>query len=92
MARGWIVGPEEFMPDIVAVSLANVVVPVGIAQDAVATALGTPTRRSADISQSSRRGIPDRPLTIGPTPNIRQRPLPRIQFLIEWLHGARRFP
>jgi N-succinyldiaminopimelate aminotransferase len=36
---GWIVGPEEFMPDIVAVSLANVVVPVGIAQDAVATAL-----------------------------------------------------
>jgi aspartate/methionine/tyrosine aminotransferase len=37
---GWIVGPEDFMPDIVAVSLANVVVPVGIAQDAVATALG----------------------------------------------------
>lgn len=36
---GWIVGPESFMPDIVAVSLANVVVPVGIAQDAVATAL-----------------------------------------------------
>src|SRR5476651_575514 len=36
---GWIVGPEELMPDIVAVSLANVAVPVGIAQDAVATAL-----------------------------------------------------
>ena len=36
---GWIVGPEAFMPDIAAVSLANVVVPVGIAQDAVATAL-----------------------------------------------------
>ena len=36
---GWVVGPEELMPDIVAVSLANVVVPVGIAQDAVATAL-----------------------------------------------------
>jgi aspartate/methionine/tyrosine aminotransferase len=36
---GWIVGPEDLMPDIVAVSLANVVVPVGIAQDAVATAL-----------------------------------------------------
>jgi aspartate/methionine/tyrosine aminotransferase len=36
---GWIVGPETFIPDIVAVSLANVVVPVGIAQDAVATAL-----------------------------------------------------
>jgi N-succinyldiaminopimelate aminotransferase len=36
---GWIVAPEELMPDIIAVSLANVVVPVGIAQDAVATAL-----------------------------------------------------
>ncbi len=36
---GWIVAPEEFMPDLVAVSLANVVVPVGIAQDAVAVAL-----------------------------------------------------
>jgi len=36
---GWIVAPEHLMPDLVAVSLANVVVPVGIAQDAVATAL-----------------------------------------------------
>lgn len=36
---GWIVAPEDLIPDIVAVSLANVVVPVGIAQDAVATAL-----------------------------------------------------
>ncbi len=36
---GWVVAPEAFMPDLVAVSLANVVVPVGIAQDAVATAL-----------------------------------------------------
>ena len=36
---GWIVGPHAFIPDIVAVSLANVVAPVGIAQDAVATAL-----------------------------------------------------
>ena len=36
---GWVVGPEDLMPDVVAVSLANVVVPVGIAQDAVATAL-----------------------------------------------------
>ncbi|MBA2676703.1 pyridoxal phosphate-dependent aminotransferase [Ramlibacter sp.] len=36
---GWIVAPEAFMPDIVAVSLANVVVPVGIAQDAAAIAL-----------------------------------------------------
>ena len=36
---GWIVAPERFMPDVTAVSLANVVVPVGIAQDAVAVAL-----------------------------------------------------
>jgi N-succinyldiaminopimelate aminotransferase len=36
---GWIVAPERFMPDLAAVSLANVVVPVGIAQDAVAIAL-----------------------------------------------------
>jgi aspartate/methionine/tyrosine aminotransferase len=36
---GWIVAPESFMPDLVAVSLANVVVPVGIAQDAAAIAL-----------------------------------------------------
>jgi aspartate/methionine/tyrosine aminotransferase len=36
---GWIVAPQAYVPDLVAVSLANVVVPVGIAQDAVATAL-----------------------------------------------------
>jgi N-succinyldiaminopimelate aminotransferase len=36
---GWIVAPEAFMPDLTAVSLGNVVVPVGIAQDAVAVAL-----------------------------------------------------
>jgi N-succinyldiaminopimelate aminotransferase len=36
---GWIVAPESFIPDLVAVSLANVVVPVGIAEDAVAIAL-----------------------------------------------------
>jgi len=36
---GWVVAPEAFIPDLVAVSLANVVVPVGIAQDAVAIAL-----------------------------------------------------
>jgi N-succinyldiaminopimelate aminotransferase len=42
---GWIVAPESFMPDLVAVSLANVVVPVGIAQDAAALALG----RSVDL-------------------------------------------
>jgi aspartate/methionine/tyrosine aminotransferase len=37
---GWIVAPEAYIPDLVAVSLANVVVPVGIAQDAAAIALG----------------------------------------------------
>ena len=36
---GWIVAPDHFMPDLVAVSLANCVVPVGIGQDAVAIAL-----------------------------------------------------
>jgi N-succinyldiaminopimelate aminotransferase len=36
---GWIVAPAHLMPDLVAVSLANVVVPVGIAQNAAAAAL-----------------------------------------------------
>jgi aspartate/methionine/tyrosine aminotransferase len=36
---GWVVAPEEYLPDITAVALANVVVPVGIAQEAVAVAL-----------------------------------------------------
>jgi aspartate/methionine/tyrosine aminotransferase len=36
---GWTVAPRWLMPDLVAVSLANVVVPVGIAQDAAAVAL-----------------------------------------------------
>jgi N-succinyldiaminopimelate aminotransferase len=36
---GWIVAPDHLMPDLVAVSLANCVVPVGIGQDAVAIAL-----------------------------------------------------
>jgi N-succinyldiaminopimelate aminotransferase len=36
---GWIVAPETLMPDLAAVSLANVVVPVGIAQAAVADTL-----------------------------------------------------
>lgn len=36
---GWIVGPARLIPDITAVLLANVIVPVGIAQDAVAIAL-----------------------------------------------------
>lgn len=36
---GWVVGLEDLIGDIAAVSMANVVVPVGIAQDAVAIAL-----------------------------------------------------
>lgn len=36
---GWIVAPKSYMPDLGAVSIANVVVPVGIAQDATAQAL-----------------------------------------------------
>ncbi len=44
---GWTVAPESYMPDLVAVSLANVVVPVGIAQDAVATALAQSPRTLA---------------------------------------------
>jgi len=36
---GWIVAPKALIPDLTAVSLANVVVPVGIAQDATAMAL-----------------------------------------------------
>lgn len=41
---GWIVAPERFMPDLIAVSLANVVVPVGIAQGAAAEGLNTSKR------------------------------------------------
>ena len=36
---GWIVAPETLMPDLALVSMANVVTPVGIAQQAVAAAL-----------------------------------------------------
>lgn len=36
---GWIVGPETYLGDIAAVAMANVTVPVGIGQDAVAVAL-----------------------------------------------------
>jgi aspartate/methionine/tyrosine aminotransferase len=36
---GWVVGPAEVMKDVATVSMANVVVPVGIGQDAVAIAL-----------------------------------------------------
>ena len=36
---GWIVAPERIMPDLALVSMGNVVVPVGIAQEAAAVAL-----------------------------------------------------
>jgi aspartate/methionine/tyrosine aminotransferase len=36
---GWIVAPAHLVPDLALVSMGNVVVPVGIAQDAAATAL-----------------------------------------------------
>lgn len=41
---GWTVAPDWLMPDLVAVSLANVVVPVGIAQEAAAVALENSAR------------------------------------------------
>jgi len=37
---GWIVAPERLLPDLALVSMGNVVVPVGIAQEAAAVALG----------------------------------------------------
>jgi len=53
---GWTVAPESYMPDLVAVSLANVVVPVGIAQDAVATALAQSPRTLAPyVTELERR-------------------------------------
>jgi N-succinyldiaminopimelate aminotransferase len=65
---GWIVAPETFVPDLVAVSLANVVVPVGIAQDAVAIALERSTatlssyvgelERRRDTVVDALRGLP----------------------------------
>ncbi|KAK2749386.1 hypothetical protein FQN57_006318 [Myotisia sp. PD_48] len=36
---GWIVAPADYIPDLVAVSIANATVPVGIAQEAVTVAL-----------------------------------------------------
>jgi N-succinyldiaminopimelate aminotransferase len=52
---GWIVAPEEYMPDITAVSLANVVVPVGIAQEAVAVALERSSTTLADYVRELQR-------------------------------------
>jgi N-succinyldiaminopimelate aminotransferase len=65
---GWIVGPEQYMPDISAVSLANCVVPVGIAQDAAAIALEeshasigayvSELERRRDVLVNELRGLP----------------------------------
>ncbi len=53
---GWIVAPEAMLPDIVAVSLANVVVPVGIAQAAAAIALErSPQTLPAYVAELQRR-------------------------------------
>lgn len=53
---GWIVAPDWLIPDLIAVSLANVVVPVGIAQDAVALALErSPSDLPVYISELERR-------------------------------------
>jgi N-succinyldiaminopimelate aminotransferase len=53
---GWTVAPDWLIPDLVAVSLANVVVPVGIAQDAAAVALErSPTTLPACVAELQRR-------------------------------------
>ncbi len=53
---GWTVAPTWLMPDLVAVSLANVVVPVGIAQDAAAVALErSPETLPAYVTELQRR-------------------------------------
>ncbi len=53
---GWTIAPEWLMPDLVAVSLANVVVPVGIAQDAAALALErSPATLPAYVAELQRR-------------------------------------
>ena len=65
---GWIVAPEALMPDLVAVSLANVVVPVGIGQDAAAIALESGdaafARQLLDVAERERtsHGIQARPI------------------------------
>jgi N-succinyldiaminopimelate aminotransferase len=53
---GWIVAPERYIPDIAAVSLGNVVVPVGVAQEAVAVALErSRTTLAAYVGELERR-------------------------------------
>jgi len=48
---GWIVAPEALMPDLALVSMGNVVVPVGIAQEAAAAALAL---GDADVAAATR--------------------------------------
>ncbi len=53
---GWIVAPEAYIPDLAAVGIANVVVPVGIAQDAAAIALERSTETlPAYVAELQRR-------------------------------------
>jgi aspartate/methionine/tyrosine aminotransferase len=53
---GWIVAPEAYLPDLAAVGMANVVVPVGIAQDAAAIALErSPETLPAYVAELERR-------------------------------------
>ena len=53
---GWTVAPDWLMPDLIAVSLANVVVPVGIAQEAAALALErSPHSLPAYVAELERR-------------------------------------
>jgi aspartate/methionine/tyrosine aminotransferase len=65
---GWTVAPDWLMPDLIAVSLANVVVPVGIAQAAAAIALArshetlppyvAELERRRDVVASELSGLP----------------------------------
>ncbi|WP_327358317.1 pyridoxal phosphate-dependent aminotransferase [Streptomyces sp. NBC_01304] len=49
---GWVVGPPRIMADITLVGMANVVAPVGIAQQAVAAALDAP-EADADVAAAT---------------------------------------
>lgn len=56
---GWIVAPESIIPDLALVNISNVVVPVGIAQDAAAVALelGDEDVRAATAIWEARRDL-----------------------------------
>lgn len=56
---GWIVAPERIVPDLALVSISNVVVPVGIAQQAAAVALelGDADVRAATAIWEARRNL-----------------------------------